>query len=160
MGTISRPIEDLLPEQVGLSLEEGRQLVQSIEKIMIANQVHAYTLSRQSCSTCGRLQHFKDVRIKCLQTVFGAYRFRNRRIRTCQCMITLGFQTSCFPAGEIIPRRTTPEVRYLFSELGARMPYREASRLLKICGFDGLRSCRHQHSLSYFSGISVVPRRD
>jgi hypothetical protein len=31
-----------------------------------------------------------------------------------------------FPLGEIIPRRTTPEVRYLFAERGARMLYRAA----------------------------------
>src|SRR3984893_15352717 len=40
-----------------------------------------------------------------------------------------------FRLEEIIPRRTTPEVRYLFAELGAGMPYRAASRVLKTCGF-------------------------
>jgi hypothetical protein len=37
-----------------------------------------------------------------------------------------------FPLGELIPRRTTPELRYLLAELGARMPYREASRTFKM----------------------------
>jgi hypothetical protein len=41
---------------------------------------------------------------------------------------------------EIIPRRTTPEVRYLFAELGARMPYRAASKVLRICGFGDIRA--------------------
>jgi len=45
-----------------------------------------------------------------------------------------------FPLGEIIPRRTTPEVRFLFAELGASMPYREASRALRTCGFGRMRA--------------------
>jgi hypothetical protein len=45
-----------------------------------------------------------------------------------------------FPLGEIIPRRTTPEVRFLFAELGATMPYREASRVLRTCGFGRMRA--------------------
>ena len=144
IGTISRPIADLRPEQVGLTLEEGRQLIRCIESTMIANQVHAYTLACKPCSICGQRQHFKDIRTKCLQTVFGAYRFRGRRLRTCTCpcRILRGRPTSFFPTGEIIPRRTTPEVRYLFAELGARMPYREASQVLNICGFKGMRSSR------------------
>jgi hypothetical protein len=51
-----------------------------------------------------------------------------------------GYRQDDFPLGEIIPRRTTPEVRYLFAELGARMPYRAASRTLKVCGFGDMRA--------------------
>jgi hypothetical protein len=49
---------------------------------------------------------------------------------------------SFFPLGHIIPRRTTPEIRHLFAQLGARMPYREASRLMQIFGFGSGRAGR------------------
>lgn len=42
--------------------------------------------------------------------------------------------------GEIIPRWTTPEVRFLYAELGATMPYRAASRILRSCGFSHMRA--------------------
>jgi hypothetical protein len=37
-------------------------------------------------------------------------------------------------------RRTTPEVRFLFAELGASMPYRAASKVLGTCGFGDMRA--------------------
>jgi hypothetical protein len=49
---------------------------------------------------------------------------------------------SFFPLGHLIPRRTTPEVRHLFAHLGARMPYREASRVMKMFGFGSGRAGR------------------
>ena len=127
----SRPLVDLMPEQIGLTLEEGRQLLQSVERAIIGNQIHAYTLYRQRCPSCGERQHFKDIRTKCVQTVFGGYRFRSRRIPTCSCRLLRGGPTAYFPTGEIIPRRTTSEVRYLLAELGARMPYREAGQFIE-----------------------------
>jgi hypothetical protein len=109
---------------------------------MIADQIHAYTLCCRECPDCGSVQHDKDVRTKCVQTNHGGYRFRERRINTCQCQVKRGYSPVCFPLGELIPRHTTPEVRYLFAELGARMPYREASGLLEVCGFGRMRASR------------------
>jgi hypothetical protein len=97
---------------------------------------------------CGKPKRIKDIRTKCVQTVFGAFRFRGRRYKSCGCRVHPDGYRQDFPLGEIIPRRTTPEVRYLFAELGARMPYRAASRILKVCGFGDMRAshmaiCRH-----------------
>ena len=44
LGSISRSMHDVQPEEVGLTLEEGRVLVQAIECKMIADQIHAYFL--------------------------------------------------------------------------------------------------------------------
>ena len=69
-----------------------------------------------------------------------------------------GYSPAFFPLGELIPRRTTPEVRYLFAELGARMPYREASRVLQICGFDCVRTGRMtiwRHTIAIGTSINV-----
>jgi hypothetical protein len=107
---------------------------------MITSQAYAYALCRRPCVHCGRPRRIKDVRTKCVQTAFGAFRFRGRRYRKCGCRDHTGELRQDFPLGEIIPRRTTPEVRYLFAELGARMPYRAASRVLKTCGFGEMRA--------------------
>jgi hypothetical protein len=135
IGTITRPIADLSPEQLGLTLEEGQQLLRRVQVQMIGSQAHAYALCRRPCVDCGRPKRIKDTRTKCVQTVFGAFRFRGRRYRACGCRDHPDEFLQDFPLAEIIPRRTTPEVRYLFAELGARMPYGAASQVLKICGF-------------------------
>lgn len=126
LGTISRPIADLRPEEIGLTFAEGHELVRDIERRMISDQIHIYTLCFRRCTHCGQRQPFKDVRTKCVLTVFGAYRFRGRRIRLCRCQVDPGCIASFFPLGYVIPRRTTPEIGHLFAQLGARMPYREA----------------------------------
>jgi hypothetical protein len=120
IGTITRPIADLSPEQIGLTLEEGQQLLRRVQVQIIGSQAHAYALCRQPCVECGRPKRIKDIRTKCVQTVFGAFRFRGRRYRACGCR---------GQPHKLRQRRTTPEVRYLFAELGAGMPYRAASRV-------------------------------
>jgi hypothetical protein len=81
IGTITRPIADLSPEQIGLTLEEGQQLLRRVQVQIIGSQAHAYALCRQPCVECGRPKRIKDIRTKCVQTVFGAFRFRGRRYR-------------------------------------------------------------------------------
>jgi hypothetical protein len=76
IGTITRPIADLAPEQIGLTLEEGQQILRRVQVQMISSQAHAYALCRQPCVDCGRPRRIKDTRTKCVQTVFGAFRFR------------------------------------------------------------------------------------
>ena len=127
------------PEQIGLTLEEGQQLLRGIQMAIIGNQVHEYELRRRLCNDCGRRQRIKDTRRKCVQTAFGAFRLRGRRYRACRCQLR-EIGPVFFPLGEIIPRRTTPEVRFLFAESGASMPYREASRVLRTCGFGRMRA--------------------
>src|SRR5258708_19397347 len=104
------------------------------------SRAEADGLWRRAFVDWGRTKRIKDIRTKCVQTVFGAFRFRGRRYRACGCRDhPVGFRQD-FPLGEIIPRRTTPEVRYLFAELAAGMPYRAASRVLKTCGFGQMRA--------------------
>jgi hypothetical protein len=98
IGTITRSTGDLLPEQIGLSLEEGRQLLHRIQMAIIGHQVHGYEIRRRSCNGCGRHQRIKDTRRKCVQTPFGAFRLRGRRYRVCQCQ-PRGIRRVLFPLG-------------------------------------------------------------
>jgi len=153
VGLLTR--EELRDENIGLTLEEGRRLLQSLEMAIISNQAAYFEERRRRCTNCERPQRVKDVRTKCVQTVFGRYRFRGRRFQTCKCFRFFRMPKTLFPLGELIPRRTTPEVRYLLVELGARMPYREASRTFKMCSFGGMRAShtairRYTLALGYF----------
>ena len=142
IGRLTRPIGNLKPEEIGLTLAEGRDVLRDIQRQVIGNQVHFYTLCFSHCVHCGKRQPFKDVRTKCLLTVFGAFRLRGRRIRMCRCQTERGCDASFFPLGHIISRRTTPEIRLLIATLGARMPYREASRVIQLFGFPATRAGR------------------
>jgi hypothetical protein len=41
IGTITRPIADLSPEQIGLTLEDGQQLLRRVRIQIISSQAHA-----------------------------------------------------------------------------------------------------------------------
>ena len=99
---------------------------------IILNQAAYYEERRRRCPNCERPQRMKDLRTKCVQTVFGRYRFRGRRLQACKCFRFVRMPKTLFPLGELIPRGTTPELRCLLAELGARMLYREASRTFKM----------------------------
>jgi hypothetical protein len=75
IGTITRPIADLSPEEIGLTLEEGQQLLRRVQVQIIGSQAHAYALCRRPCVYCGKPKRIKDIRTKCVQTVFGAFGF-------------------------------------------------------------------------------------
>jgi hypothetical protein len=89
IGTVTRAIADLSPEEIGLTLEEGQQLLRQLQVQIIASQAHAYALCRRPCVHCGKPKPIKDVRTKCVQTVFGAFRFRGRLIRPADVAPTL-----------------------------------------------------------------------
>jgi hypothetical protein len=46
-------MNDVQPEEVGMTLEKGRALVRAIERRMIADQIHAYTRCCRECPDCG-----------------------------------------------------------------------------------------------------------
>ena len=70
IGTITRRIADLSPEEIGLTLEEGQQLLRRVQVQIIGSQAHAYALCRRPCVYCGQARRIKDVRTKCVQTGF------------------------------------------------------------------------------------------
>ena len=59
ISTITRPIADLAPEQIGLILEEGQRILRRIQVQMISSQARAYALCRQRCVDCGRHEPFR-----------------------------------------------------------------------------------------------------
>src|ERR1700730_2931222 len=95
IGTITRPIGDLKSEEIGLTLAEGHELVRDIERRMISDQIHIYMFCFRRCTNCGQRQPFKDVRTKCVLTMFGPVElFRSERPQTRSTSSTYSRATS------------------------------------------------------------------
>ena len=109
IGTITRPIADLSPEQIGLTIEDGQQLLRRIQVKVIASQAHAYALCRRTCVECGRPKRIKDIRTKCVQTVFGAFRFRVR--------LDLAMPLEALRAPTYVPLPENTDVDIIISEV-------------------------------------------
>lgn len=116
------------PEEIGLSLEEGKSVLCQIQARVIQTQVEVLQATHRRCHVCGRKQRIKDRRTRCVRTVFGVVRVLCRRYMRCRCRG--GKRITVWPLhGRQLPS-ITPELEYLYAAWGSRAPYRRAAALL------------------------------
>lgn len=76
---------DLDAGTVGLQLAEAKQLLASVQEVMVAEQVRACLDVRGPCPDCGRARRHKDARAITLRTAFGRLRLESPRWHHCPC---------------------------------------------------------------------------
>jgi hypothetical protein len=128
VATIARPGVVTGEEELGLSLEDGKEIVREIQSRMIAVQVEMLEAASSLCIHCGRRKDIKDRRPRQFRTVFGVVRVRCRRFIFCTCRG--GKATNEWPLRHLWRSSTTPELRYLLAKFGSDVPYRRAAQLL------------------------------
>ena len=77
-----RSIGELAPENVGLSLADGKELLHKQQQVVIGAQSEEIFAIRRFCSRCGRRLFLKDNRKRKVDTVFGTVAFRSTRIES------------------------------------------------------------------------------
>lgn len=112
---------DLLPESLGLRLDEGKQLLAAIQETMVTQQAAAYVAQQQECPHCGRHRANKGKHELVYRTLFGKLRVLSPRLYTCPCQ-PQGHK-SFSPLAARLPERTAPEFRYLQSKWASLMSY-------------------------------------
>jgi hypothetical protein len=126
VAQVERPT--IAPEEVGLSLEEGKTVLRRVQARMVQTQADVLGAAHWRCDLCGRRQRIKDRRTRCVRTVFGVVQVSCRRFLRCTCRG--GKRTTIWPLnGRRLPA-TTPELQYLYATWGSRVPYRRAAALL------------------------------
>jgi hypothetical protein len=115
-------------EELGLSLEDGKEIVRELQSRMIAVQVEMLEAASSLCIHCGRRKDIKDRRSRQFRTVFGVVRVRCRRFIFCTCRG--GNARNEWPLRHLGQSSTAPELRYLFAKFGSDVSYRRAAQLL------------------------------
>ena len=129
LGTVERLAESTTAENLGVNLQESKQIVNGLQDTVVKQQLQEHCEQRRECLTCGRLRPIKDFRCRPLDTVLGTVRLRVPRYRYCKC----GCDTQvCNPISEVLSGRVTPELRHLQVSLGAQISYRKAAALLRM----------------------------
>jgi hypothetical protein len=129
LGTIERLAENTNAENLGVNLQESKQIANRLQDTVINQQLQEHCEQRRECLTCGRLRPIKDFRCRSLDTVLGTVRLRVPRYRYCKC----GCDTQvCNPTSEVLSGRVTPELRHLQVSLAAQLSYRKAADLLRV----------------------------
>jgi hypothetical protein len=128
---IKRRVVGLTADEIGLSLEEAKQVLAELQRVVLQTQMEEYTLCARVCPACLKMRRQRDCRTRTIQTLFGRVTVDAPRISLCPCSNTMGFVDLSFSSlADLLPDRCTPELRRIQAELGARHSFREAGRLL------------------------------
>src|ERR1700677_1342397 len=125
IATIER--EDLLfPATTGLTIAEGKTILETLQKQMVAAQVEHHGASMKTCSKCGAALRTKGHYNSVLRTVYGNVPVRVRRLRGCVCAFDSASRSTVFTNHNPV----TPELKYLTAKLAALMPFGKVADFL------------------------------
>ena len=129
----SRPYRVTCPEGFGLRLEDGKRVVEQIQRAILCDQVEEITRESRVCPTCASVRAIHDYRTRVLDMLFGRVRVDAARLRRCPCDASSAARSGgpISPLAYFFPDRGTPELQRLHAELGSRHSFREAARLMK-----------------------------
>lgn len=82
---ISRPYRVTCPEGFGLRLEDGKRVVEQIQRAILCDQVEEITHESRVCPTCASVRAIHDYRTSVLDTLFGRIQVKAARLRRCPC---------------------------------------------------------------------------
>jgi hypothetical protein len=132
-GRFNRRVVELTAEEVGLTLAEGKHLLDERARLVLQTQMEEFTTCARLCGECLKLRRLRDGRTRKIQTLFGTITVTAPRISACPCMNDWGLvDVSSSSLTDLLPDRCTHELRQLKAELGARHSYRKAARLLTM----------------------------
>jgi hypothetical protein len=121
--------QDLTPETLGLSLAEGKAVLQALQEVVVEWQMQAYLQQQRTCPHCGKVRRSKGVPHTVFRTIFGALPVESPRLYHCGCQphATISFS----PLAALLPERTTPDLLYLETKWAALMSYGLTVKLLQ-----------------------------
>lgn len=116
-------------ETLGLSLVEGKALLQGVQDFVASQQISEDLKRRRRCPNCGERRHSQAAGTSTVETVFGPVTVPNPRWQRCSCQ-TEGPKTFR-PVATWLKGRTSPERLYLEAKWGSLIPYEKVADLLK-----------------------------
>ena len=105
IAMIERPGE-ISPANVGLTIEEGKAILESLQNEVVTAQVQQHGVNIRSCPRCGTAFRTKGYYRSTLRSVYGKVGMRIRRLRGCSCS---GSQARSFSTLFTNKNPTTPE---------------------------------------------------
>ena len=98
---------DLTPETFGLSLAEGKAVLQALQEVVVEWQMHTYLQQQHACPHCGKARRSKGVHHTVFRTVFGALPVDS------PLSMSAPHDHEFSPLATLLPERTTPDLLYL-----------------------------------------------
>src|SRR5690349_13743934 len=120
---------DLKPETLGLTLAEGKRILQGLQQVVVESQVASLLVPKWPCPECSQPRCIKGYHTLLVRTVFGQLTVRSPRLVHCTCQ---PHDTKTFsPLAELLPDHTLPELLFLETKWASLMSYGMTSKLLQ-----------------------------
>ncbi len=143
---------DLLPESLGLTLVEGKDLLAKMQEQMVYHQVAGYIQQHLHCANCGSAHSFKDSKNISFRTPFGKLKLNSPRFYNCTCEPQT--KKSFSPLAATLPERISPELLYLESKWSSLMSYGLTTDIINdILPIDVCTSTLHNNTQKVASRI-------
>src|SRR6266436_1827000 len=98
-------------EHLGLTLAESKQLLSTLQRHLLHQQVDTFLDARSTCPDCGTPLTLKAHGSRSLRTLFGTCKFSSPRLEPCDCQ---GPKTSSFrPLAALLTESVAPELLYM-----------------------------------------------
>jgi hypothetical protein len=110
----------LRPAELGLTLDEAKDLLESMQHTLVEQQVAEYLEQQAHCPCCGRKRRRKGHHNPIVyRTLFGKLRLPSMRFFHCECRPHAGRTFS--PLARLLTERTAPELLYLETKFASLM---------------------------------------
>jgi hypothetical protein len=118
------------PEDLGLSIAEGKAMLAGAQRRMVNAQAAAWSLRHRNCEACGGRQRSKGSYSVTFMTLYGDVQLSSPRLYRCACHNSDGAGTVS-PLRNLIPdHHIAPERLYLEARWASLAPYAAAAGLL------------------------------
>ena len=141
IATVDRSVDGVGLDALGLSLAEGKAIQCRLQEEFTQFQAEQASRQDRKCHDCGRLHGVHDYRSRTVHSLFGICRLRVPRFRSCTCGKPAKANSGNIET--LLKGRVTPELERVQAELGSRLSFREAARVLDLF-VPAARSHNHQ----------------
>ncbi|WP_322887333.1 ISKra4 family transposase (plasmid) [Sinorhizobium medicae] len=130
IAVVERIVDGACLDDLGLSLGEGKAIQRRLQEELVQFQTDQAGQQDRKCHDCNRLRGVHDYRSRTVHSLFGLCRVRVPRMRICACGKTARSGTGSIET--LLSGRATPELERIQAELGSRLSFREAARVLGL----------------------------
>jgi hypothetical protein len=117
------------PEDVGLSIAEGKILMAAVQCRTVQSQAALWTARHRNCKACGARRRSKGNYPLIFRTLYGDVPLAGLRLHRCPCQGDHGPATTS-PLCAFFPEHVAPERLYLETRWSSLVPYAAAAGLM------------------------------
>src|SRR5215467_10387056 len=108
-------------EHLGLTLAESKQLLSTLQRHLLQQQVNTFLDTCSDCPDCGTPLHLKARSRRSFRTLFGTFQFDSPRLKHCDCT---RHKTSSFrPLSALLTESVAPELLYMEAKWSSLVSY-------------------------------------